>query len=148
EFFAGALRLPRRKTAADRFGDAPKPAIGLGDVCGEGEHHVIDEKLIGLVPPTQRLLQRRADMTDDRVVMADAELTGDLTNAQRAGLFSEAVERRARKIEKEGVEWLVDHVARIALEVVQICCARSNIRLHDALAALPELAVRVIVKFQ
>ena len=87
-------------------------------------------------------------MTNDRVVMADAELTGELTDARRAGLFSDTVERRARHIEKQGVERLVDHVARIALEVVQICCARPDIRLHDALAALPEFAVRVIVKFQ
>src|SRR5882724_10829863 len=95
ESFAGALRLPRRKTAAGRFGDAPQSAIGLGDVRGEREHRVIDEKLVGLVRPTQPFLQRRADMTDDRVVMAGAELTGELTDARRAGLLSEAVERRA-----------------------------------------------------
>src|SRR3954447_24278749 len=87
-------------------------------------------------------------MTDDRVVMADAELTGELTDARRAGLLSEAVERRARQIKKERVERLVDHIARIVLEIVQICCARRDIRLHHALAVLPEFTVREIVKLQ
>ena len=115
---------------------------------GEREHRVIDEKLVGLGRPTQRLQERRADMTDDRVVMADAELAGELTDARCAGLLGDAVERRARKIEEDGVERLVDHEARIALQVVQICCAGADIRLDDALAVFPELAVRVIVKFQ
>ena len=60
---------------------------------GEREHHVIDEKLVGLVRPTQRLQERRTEMADDRVVMPDAELIGELTNAPRAGLLSDAVER-------------------------------------------------------
>src|SRR6266576_4695133 len=76
--FAGSLRLPRGKTAAVRFDDAPQSAIGLGDVRGEREHRVIDEKLVGLVRPMQRLLERRAEMADDRVVMADAGLIGEL----------------------------------------------------------------------
>ena len=44
---------------------------------GESEHHVIDEKLVGLVRPAQPFLQRRADMADDRIVMTDAEFTGE-----------------------------------------------------------------------
>jgi len=83
--FAGALNLPRRKTAAGRLTAGAQSAIGLGDVCGERNHHVIDEKLVGLVRPTQPFLQRRADMTDDHIVMANAELTGELTDARRAG---------------------------------------------------------------
>ena len=65
EPFAGAPHLPRRKTAAGRSGDALQSAIGLRDVHGECQHHVIDEKLVGLGRPTQRLQERRADMTDD-----------------------------------------------------------------------------------
>jgi hypothetical protein len=51
---------------------------------GEREHHVIDEELVGLGRPAQPFLERRADLTDDRVVMTDAELAGELTNAPRA----------------------------------------------------------------
>ena len=47
----------------------------------------------------------------------------------------------------EGVERLVDHIARIALEIVKLCCARSDIRPDDALATIPELAVGVIPEF-
>ena len=125
--FACAPHLPRSKTAASRSA-CPQSAIGLRDVRGERKHHVIDEKLVGLGRPTQRLQKRRADMTDDLVVMADAELTGEFTNARRAGLLGDAVERRARKIEMEGVERLLDDEARIVLHVVQICCARSDIQ--------------------
>ena len=48
----------------------------------------------------------------------------------------------------ERVERLVDDESRIVLHVVQICCARSDISLGATLAALPEFAVRIIVKFQ
>ena len=48
----------------------------------------------------------------------------------------------------EGVEGLVDHKARIALHVVQIYRTRPDIRLGDETAALPELALRIIAKFQ
>src|SRR6266851_2285065 len=78
--FAGALHLPRGKTAASRFGDALQSAIGLSDVCGERKHHVIDEKLVRLGRLTQRFQERRANMTDDLVVVADAELKGEFTN--------------------------------------------------------------------
>src|SRR5437773_3153632 len=111
EPFAGSLHLPRSKTAAARF-DALQPAIGLGDVGSEREHHMIDEKLVGFVRPTQRLQKRRAEMTDDRVVMADAGLIAEFANAWCAGLFGDVVERRARQIEEQGVERLVDQVAR------------------------------------
>src|SRR2546430_14630571 len=104
EHLAGSLHLPRGKTAAVRFGDAVQPAIGLGDMCSERQHHVIDEKLVGLVRPMQRLQERRAEMTDDRVVMADTGLIGEFTDAWCAGLFGDVVERRVRQIEKEGVE--------------------------------------------
>ena len=36
----------------------------------EREHRVIDEKLIGLVRPMQRIQERATQMTDDRVLMA------------------------------------------------------------------------------
>ena len=114
----------------------------------ECEHRVIDEEPIDLSRPTQRWQQRATDMTDDRVVMAVAEPRGQLTNARCAGLLGDAVERRARKIEMERVERLVDDESRIVLHVVQICCARSDISLGATLAALPEFAVRIIVKFQ
>src|SRR3954451_11731322 len=87
-------------------------------------------------------------MTDDLVVMADARFTGELTDARGAGLRREAVERRPRQIEKQGVKRLVDHVTRIRLEVIQISCARRDIGLHHALAVLPEFAVRKILKLQ
>ncbi len=148
EPFAGSLRLPRGKAAAVRIGDALQPAIGLGDVGSEREHHMIDEKLVGFVRPTQRFQKRRAEMTDDRVVMADAGLIAEFANPWRAGLFGDVVERRARQIEEQGVERLVDHVARIALQVVQIGCARANIRLDHASAALPAFAIAVIAKFE
>src|SRR5689334_9816614 len=89
EPFAGSSHLPRSKTAAVRFNDALQPAIGLGDVGGEREHRMIDEKLVGFFRPTQRLQKRRTEMTDDRVVMADARLIGEFTNAWRAGLFGD-----------------------------------------------------------
>src|SRR5439155_964516 len=57
------------------------------------------------------------------------------------------VERRARQIEEEGVKRLVDHVARIALEVVQISCTGADIGLDDAPAALPAFTIRVVAKF-
>jgi hypothetical protein len=98
--------------------------------------------------PAQRFRERRADMTNDLVVEAGAELTVQLIDTRLATLTGDAVERRARKIKLEGVEGLVDYKARIALHVVQICRTRPDIRLCDAPAALPELAVRVIAKFQ
>src|SRR5262245_11461535 len=79
EPLAGALCLPRRKTAASQLGDALQSAVGLGDVRGERKHHVIDEKLVDLGRPTQPLQQGRAEMRHDLVLMADAELTGELT---------------------------------------------------------------------
>src|SRR5213593_971757 len=101
---AGSLRLPRGKAATVRIDDALQPAIGLCDVGSEREHHMIDEKLVGFVRPTQRLQKRRAEMTDDRVVMADAGLIAEFANAWCAGLFGDVVERRARQIEEQGVE--------------------------------------------
>src|SRR5262245_35192841 len=118
EPFAGALDLPWRKAAPGEFSAAPQSAIGLRDVCGECEHHVIDEKLIGLVRPIQCIQQRRTEMTDHSVVMADAGLIGEFANTRRAGLFGEVVERRARQIKEDGMVWLVDDEARIALQVV------------------------------
>jgi hypothetical protein len=87
-------------------------------------------------------------MTDDQVVMTDAGLIGKFVNAPRAGLFGDVVERRARQIEKDGVERLVDHVARIALQVIQIGCAAADIRLGHTSAAFPAFAVRVIAKLE
>lgn len=52
EPFAGTLRLPRGKAAARRFGEPPKSTIGLRDMRGKCQHHVIDEKLVDLVRPT------------------------------------------------------------------------------------------------
>ena len=128
ELFAGALRLPGRKTAAGRFSVAPQSAISLGDMRSEREHHVIDEKLVDLGRPAQPFQERGADMANNRVVMTDAELAGELTNARRAKLLGDAIERRTGKIEKQGVERLVDHIARIALEIVEIGRARADIR--------------------
>ena len=34
------------------------PAIGLGDVRGKREHHVIDKELVDFVRPTQRVQER------------------------------------------------------------------------------------------
>ena len=112
------------------------------------EHHVIDEKLVGLGRPAQRVHERRADMTNDLVVKAGAELTVELIDTRLAELIRDAVERRTRKIEMEGVVGLVDRKARIALHVVQIYRTWSDIRLGDALATLPEFTVRVIAIFQ
>ena len=71
---------------------------------GEREHRVIDEKLIGLVRPMQCIQQRRTEMTDHCVVMAEAGLIGEFANARRAGLFGEVVERRARQIKEDGMD--------------------------------------------
>src|SRR5438105_2270208 len=116
ESFAGPLHLPGGETAAIGFADALQPAVSLDDVCCEREHHVIDEKLVGLVHPAQRLQKQRTEMTDNGIVVADAEPTVELADARRAGLIGDAVERRTRQIEKQGMERLVDHVTRIALE--------------------------------
>src|SRR5258708_2582934 len=91
ELFPGLPCLPRAKTPAGRCADALQPAIGPGDVGGEGQHHVIDKELVDLVRPAQPLLQRRTEMTDDLVVMTDAELKGELIDARCAGLLSDAV---------------------------------------------------------
>lgn len=48
----------------------------------------------------------------------------------------------------KGVMRLIDHKARIALHVVQICRAWPNIDLGHALATLPVFAVGVFAKFQ
>ena len=78
ELFASALHLPGRKTAAGQFGGALQPPIGLGNVRGEREHHVIDEELVGLRRPAQPFQERSADLANDRIVMTDAEFAGDL----------------------------------------------------------------------
>jgi hypothetical protein len=49
---------------------------------GEREHHVIDEKLVGLARPTQGFQQHCPDMTHDLVVVAGAELTGEVANGR------------------------------------------------------------------
>ena len=56
---------------------------------GKRQHDVIDEKLVGLIRPTQRLQERRTEMADDLVFVPDADLIGKLINALGAGLFSE-----------------------------------------------------------
>ena len=42
---------------------------------------MIDEKLVGLVWPVQRLQEGRTEVTDDRVIVADAGLVGKFANA-------------------------------------------------------------------
>ncbi|MGY3104878.1 hypothetical protein ACVWW7_001505 [Bradyrhizobium sp. LM6.9] len=143
-----ALHLPWRETAAARFCGWLQPTIGLSDVSGEREHHVIYEKLVGLVGSTQSVLQRGADMSNDLVVMTDTWLVAELANARPARLPGNAVERRARQIEEERVKRLVDHIARVALEVVKICRTRANIRLGDTAALLPAFAIRIVSQFQ
>ena len=98
--------------------------------------------------PPSATATRPATTPPGQTSMAEAELTVELINTRCAGLLSDAVERRSRKIEMQGVVRLLDDVARIVLEIVQIRRARLDIRLQNALATLPELAVRVIVKFQ
>ena len=148
ELFAGALRLPRSKAAARRSAARPQSAIRLSDVCRERKHHVIDEKLVRFGRPTQSPQQRRADVRHNLVVEAGAELTVELADAPDAGLLRNAVECQSRNIEMKGVEWLIDHKARIALHVVQICRACPDIGLGHALAMLPVFAVRVVAKLQ
>ena len=114
----------------------------------EREHHVIDEKLVGFGRPTQSLQERRADMMHNLVVKADAELTVELADTPHAELLCNAVERQSAEHRRKGVERLVDHKARIALHIVQICRACADIGLGHALAMLPVFAVRVIAKFQ
>jgi hypothetical protein len=80
---------------------------------------MIDEELVGFLRPAQRLAKRCAEMTDDRLVMADAGLIAGFANRRCAGLLGDVVERGARQIEEQGVERLVDQVARIALQIVQ-----------------------------
>ena len=148
EPLAGAPDLPRRKAAAARLGGTRQSAIGLRDMRGESEHDVVDEKLAGLGRPAQRFPQQSADMPDDRIIMADAEFAGEIADTRRGKLFGNAVERRPGNIEVHRVERLVDHIARIVLEIVEIGCARPDVRLPEALAALPELALRIVMKLQ
>lgn len=115
---------------------------------GERQHHVIDEKLVGFGRSTEPLQQQRSDMTHDLVIMSDAELAGEVANRRRPGFLGDAVERRTRQIEVERMKRLVDDETRIAPEIIQICRTRFDIRLPDALAVIPELAVWVIVKLQ
>ncbi|MGY4434426.1 hypothetical protein ACVWWO_006903 [Bradyrhizobium sp. F1.13.1] len=115
---------------------------------GERKHHVIDEKLVGLVGPAQSLPQGGTDMSNDLVVMTDTWLVAELANARPARLPGNAVERRARQIEEERVKRLVDHIARVALEVVQIGRTCANIRLGDTAALLPAFAIRIVTEFQ
>ena len=148
ESFAGSLHLPWGETAASQRADGSQPAIVLRGMRGECEHRVIDEELVDLGRPTQRLQQCPADMPDDRVIMTGTELSGEFTHTRCVGLLGDRVERRARKIEMERVEWPVDDEAHIVLHVVQICCTRTDIGLDRTPAALPGLTIRVIVKHQ
>ena len=66
------MHLPWGKAAARQFGEPSHSAIGLGCVRGNRQHRVIDEELVRLIRPTQRLQERRTNMTHDFVVMADA----------------------------------------------------------------------------
>src|SRR3954451_8857200 len=75
EPLAGALRLPGRETAARGRGRALEPAIGLRDMGGQAEHHMVNEELVGLIRLAQPFLERGADVADDSIVMADADLT-------------------------------------------------------------------------
>src|SRR5215218_6487989 len=61
--------------------------------------HMIDEELVGFLRPAQRLAKRCAEMTDDRLVMADAGLIAGFANRRCAGLLGDVVERGARQIE-------------------------------------------------
>ena len=49
----------------------PKTSIGLRDVGGQRQHHVIDEELVGFVRPAQPLAQGSADMADGGIIMPD-----------------------------------------------------------------------------
>src|SRR6267142_1664789 len=147
EPFAGPLRLPRSKTAAHGFG-VTQSAIGLSDVRCERKHHMIDEKLVRFGRSAQSLQERRANVRHNLVVKAGAKLTVELADTPHAKLLCNAVECQSRNIEMKGVERLIDHKARIALHVVQICRACSDIGLGHALAMLPVFAIRVIAKFE
>src|SRR4051794_15949860 len=109
EPFAGALRLPGGKAAARPSAAGPQSAIGLGDVCGECKHHVIDEKLIRFGWPAQSPQQRRANVMHNLVVEAGAVLAIELAETPDAGLLCNAVECQSRNIEMKGVERLIDH---------------------------------------
>src|SRR6202023_359023 len=98
------------------------------------------EKLVGFGRPTQPFQQQCPDVTHDLVVMAKAELTGEVADRRCTGFPGDAVERRTRKIKVKRMKRLVDDKTRIAPEVVQICCTGFDIRLHDALAVIPKLA--------
>src|SRR5215469_11791207 len=87
-------------------------------------------------------------MPDDCIVMADTEPAGKIADTRCGKLLGNTVERRARNIEMHRVEWLVDHITRIALEIVEIGCTRANVRLREALAALREFTFRIIMKLQ
>ena len=57
---------------------------------------MIDEELVGFTRSMQRIQQRRTEMADNRVIMANAGLIGKFTNARRAAPFGDVVARRAR----------------------------------------------------
>ena len=118
ELFAGTLNLPGRKTAPVRLTAGAQSAIGLGYVCRDSEHGVIDEQLIGLARPVQRVQERHSKMTNDRVVLADAGLIGEFTDAFCAALSGDASKCRTRQVEENRVIRLVDDETRIALQVV------------------------------
>jgi hypothetical protein len=109
---------------------------------------MIDEELVRFGRPSQSLQERRADVRHNLVVKAGAELTVELADPPHAELLCNAVECQSRNIEMKGVERLIDHKARIALHVVQICRAGADIGLGHALAMLPVFAVRIIAQFE
>src|SRR3954471_19276574 len=92
--------------------------------------------------------ERHAEMANDRVVLADAGLIGELTHAFCAGLSGDVVERRARQIQEDRVKRLVDDELRISLQVVEIGRTSANVRPGDESAAFPAFAVRIIAKFK
>jgi hypothetical protein len=65
--FASALDLPRRKAAASALRVASQSAIGLGNMRGEREHHVIVVKL--QADEKGILCGQRAGKTGNRVVI-------------------------------------------------------------------------------
>src|SRR5690348_12044226 len=96
QLFAGAVHLPCAKTAAARFDGSSQSAISLGNMRRERKHHMIDEELVGLARAMQRLEQRRAEMTDDPVVMTNPGLIDEPADALDTALFGDVVQRRAR----------------------------------------------------
>ena len=86
-------------------------------------------------------------MADDVIIVPDRAAI-ERIDASRPRLIGETIERRTRHVEMQRVKRLVDHVAWVGLEIVEIGRAGVDVRFLDVTALLPDLAFRIVAQLQ